>query len=279
VKYLIAAVAVGALSALSAASCARSSGEDAGAFQWTNELPAGAVVHLRDGAGDIVVKRSAGQSVQVSGSRRWRRGRASDIKFVVNQVGNDYYVCAMWQGSGKCASDGYRGRHFNGFLTMFSLFHRSSDASADFTAEIPANVVVDAKTSNGSVHVDGISAGVTAHTTNGTIQASNVSGPLALSTTNGDVRLSTDALSDADAVSLTTTNGTIRAELPPKLEGAFDLSVVNGMVRTDLPLASFGKGRPGRHFQGQIGTSTRVVKMRAVNGNVSVVTRAVPATH
>ena len=51
------------------------------------------------------------------------------------------------------------------------------------------------------------------------------------------------------------------------------------MVRTDLPLASSGKGRPGRRFQGQIGSLTRVVKMRAVNGNVSLVTRGAPATH
>jgi hypothetical protein len=271
-------IAVFAVAAVAATACSRSRGEDR-AFEWANQLPAGAVLHLRDGAGDIVIKRSADQSVQVSGSRRWRRGRSSDVKFVVNQVGNDYYVCAMWQGSGKCGSNGYRGRQMGGFLTMFSLFHRHSDATADFIAEIPANVVVDAKTSDGSVRIDGMTAGVTAHTTNGTIQASNVAGPLALSTTNGDVRLSTDALADADAVSLTTTNGTIRAELPPTLEGAFDLSVVNGMVRTDLPLASSGKGRPGRRFQGQIGSLTRVVKMRAVNGNVSLVTRGAPATH
>lgn len=277
-KHRIAFFTVAALTALAATGCSRP-GQDERAFQWTSDLPAGAVVHLRDGAGGITVKRSENQSVQVSGSRRWHRGHASDIKFVVNQVGNDYYVCAMWHGSGKCGSNGYRGRQTGGFLTMFSLFHRTSDASADFTAEIPANVVVDARTANGSVQIDGMSAGVTAHTTNGTVQASNVSGPLALSTTNGDVRLSTDALADADTVSLTTTNGTIRAELPSKLEGAFDLSVVNGMVRTDLPLESSGKGRPGRHFQGQIGTSTRVVKMRAVNGNVSVITRATPTTH
>ncbi|HTE45359.1 MAG TPA: DUF4097 family beta strand repeat-containing protein [Gemmatimonadaceae bacterium] len=274
-KYPIAFVAV---AALVAAACSRP-GEDERAFQWTSQLPAGAVVHLRDGAGDIAVKRAEGQSVQISGSRRWRRGHSNDIKFTVNQVGNDYYVCAMWRGSGKCGSSGYRGRQTNSFLTMFSLFHRNSDASADFTAEIPANVVVDARTSNGSVQIDGMSAGVTAHTTNGTVNASNVSGPLALSTTNGDVRLTTDVLADADPVSLSTTNGTIRAELPPKLEGAFDLSVVNGLVRTDLPLESTGKGRPGRHFLGQIGALTRVVKVRAVNGNVSVVTRATPVTH
>jgi len=36
---------------------------------------------------------------------------------------------------------------------MFSLFHRGNDASADFVAEIPANVVVDARTTLGSARM------------------------------------------------------------------------------------------------------------------------------
>lgn len=266
--------------AVAATACSRSrSVQEDNAFQWTNQLPAGAVVHLRDGTGDITVRRAAGQTVLVNGTRRWRRGRSSDIKFAVNQVGNDYYVCAMWSGSGKCGAKGYHGRQTGGLLTMFSLFHRTTDASADFIAEIPANVVVDAKTANGSVHVDGASAGVTALTSNGTITASNVSGPLMLKTTNGDVRLSTDSMADADSIHLTTTNGTIHAELPASMQGAFDLSVMNGSVRSDLPLQATSKSRVGQHLAGQIGASTRIVKMRTMNGNVSVVARRTPASH
>jgi hypothetical protein len=277
VKHRLALPLVAAL-ALAAAACSRPVQENH-AFQWTNQLPAGAVVHLRDGTGDITVRRSAGQNVLVNGTSRWRRGRSSDIHFSVNQVGNDYYVCAMWSASGRCGEKGYHGRQTGGFLTMFSLFHRTTDASADFIAEIPANVVVDAKTANGSVHVDGASAGVTALTSNGTITASNVSGPLMLKTTNGDVRLSTDSLADADSVHLTTTNGTIHAELPAGTQGAFDLSVMNGRVQSDLPVPSASKSRAGQHLAGQIGASTRVVKMRTMNGNVSVVARRIPASH
>jgi DUF4097 and DUF4098 domain-containing protein YvlB len=162
---------------------------------------------------------------------------------------------------------------------MFSLFHRGSDASADFVAEIPANAEVDASTTIGSVQVDGMTSGVTAHTTRGTVQASNVAGPLALSTSTGNIRLSTDSLSASDEVRLTTTNGTIQAELPPNLDGNFDLSVANGSVRSDLAVPSSSSSRRGRHLQGQIGSSTRVVKMRAVNGTVTVHTRSAPATH
>jgi hypothetical protein len=268
-------LAIAAVALLATAAC-RGPGQDE-SFRWANNLPAGAIVHLRSGSGDIQVRRATGQQLVVNGSRRWRKGRASDIKFAVNQIGNEYYFCAMWSGSGKCGDGPYRGKSTGGFLTMFSLFHRSSDASADFVAEIPANVVVDARTTNGSLQIDGVSAGVTARTTNGGVTASNVSGPLTLATVNGDVRLSADSLSQSDSIHLTTNNGSVHAELPPGLEGNFDLSTVNGVVRSDIPVPASPKGRSGRRFTGQIGASTRVVKMRSLNGTVSVVSRG--ATH
>jgi len=265
--------------ASAAAACSRPGTEER-AFQWATDLPAGAVVHLRDGVGDIVVRRATGQTVQVNGSKQWRRSRRSDIRFVVTQSGNDYYVCAMWRASGKCGASGYRGRQTNSFLTMFSLFRRGSDASADFVAEIPANVVVDARTTLGSVQIDGLASGVTARSSNGTVQASNVSGPVSLTTTNGNVELTTtDALSSSDDIHLSTTNGMIRAELPANIDGKFDLSVVNGAVQSDLDLPASPRSRQGRHLQGQIGSSTRVVKMRAISGMVTVRTRATPVTH
>jgi hypothetical protein len=161
---------------------------------------------------------------------------------------------------------------------MFSLFHRSTDAAANLVAELPANVSVDAKTSTGSVKVDGISGGVAAHTVNGNVEATNVSGPLSLESTNGNVRLSADTLSARDPINVSTRNGTIRAELPANTEGSFDLSVVNGTLRSDLPLAN-PSGRMARHLQGQIGSSSRVVKMRSMNGGVFVTTRASGASH
>jgi len=233
------------------------------------------VLHLRDGSGNITVRSGGSSSAAVvTGTRRWRRGRARDIRFTVTQQGNDYYICAMWRGSGKCGASGYRGRQTGSLLTMFSLFHRNSDAAADFVAEVPSNVVVDAKTTNGSVRVDGLSAGVTARTTNGLVDASNVSGPLNLTTVNGNVRLTIASLSESDPVHVTTTNGTIRAELPANIQGMFDLSVMNGVVRSDFDFPTLARTRGGRHIQGQLGTSTRMVKMRSTNGAVTIISRS-----
>jgi DUF4097 and DUF4098 domain-containing protein YvlB len=268
---------VAALALVSVAACSRPGSDDA--FKWVEELGPGAVLHIRDGAGDIVVRRAEGQTATITGSRRWKRSRAKDVKFVVTRSGNDYYVCAMWRASGKCGNGKYNGRQTNTFLSMFSLFHRSSDASADFVAEVPANVVVDARTTIGTVEVDGMASGVTAQSTSGGVNAINVSGPLSLSTTNGDVRLVTDSLSPSGTIDLSTRRGRILAELPQNVEGTFDLSVMSGSIRNDLGLTQAPRSRTGRHFQGQIGSSTRSVKMRVGTGSVSVVTRSAPSTH
>lgn len=245
-------------------------------FQWSGELPAGTVVHIRDGAGSIKVSRASGQQAVVRGYRSWRRSRWSDVNFVVENRGGEYYLCAMWRNSGTCDRS-YRGRNTSSLLTVFSLFHRSSDASADFEASLPANVVVDVQTNLGSIEVHGLTAGVTARALNGTVRASSVSGPLSLASINGDVRLSADSLSPTDPVRLTTVNGSVHAELPAATEGSFDLRTTNGIVRSDLPLAAqAGRGVP-RHLTGQIGAATRSVRLQTTNGEVVLTARGANA--
>ena len=266
-------IAVLAVVAVAASACSRA-GVDDRAFQWSSDIPAGAVVHLRSGAGSIEVRPATGQSISVNGSRRWNRGRASDVHFVVNHSGSDYYVCAMWRNSGNCGASGYRGRNTGGFLAMFSLFHRTTDATADFVAEIPANVMIDAKTSNGSVKIDGMAAGVTALTSNGDVKAMNVAGPLRLSTSNGDIRLSSDAISATDSINVSTKNGSIEAEFPREHRGQ-----LRPVRRQRVACGATSRwprratGRVGQHLQGQIGQSPRLVKMRSLNGSVVVTSR------
>jgi hypothetical protein len=260
-----------AAAALASAACSHA-GSNGNAFNQTDVLQTGTVLHIRNGAGDIRVVRGSGPNVTMHASTSWRRGRESDIRFITQQHGNDYYVCAMWRNSGRCDGN-YRGRSTGGFLTMFSLFHRNSDAVADFTVEIPPNIAVDAHTTLGSLDIQGANAGVRGYTVNGTIRASNVSGPMTLTTTNGDVRVSADSLGPNDSVKLMTTNGSVHAQLPRGVEGNFDLSTINGSVRSDIPLEDAGNSVVGRHLAGQVGNAVRSLRMRAINGEVIVATK------
>lgn len=275
-KRRIGFLAVAASLALAATACSRGGMDNGPAFKWTTPLPAGAVLHIRNGSGGIDVQPATDSNVTVTAGRRWKRGHAGDIRFVVTQAGKDYYVCAMWSNSGRCGERGYRGKNTGGLLTMFSLFHRTTDAVAEFVARVPPGVTIDARTSTGSVKVYGTNAGVVARSVNGNVTVFDVSGPMDLSTTNGNVELSADSLADADSIRLTTTNGGIHAELPATLQGNFDLSTVNGAVHSDLPIT--GTKKRGR-LQGQIGSSSRAVKMRAVNGTVTVVAHPAAGSH
>ncbi len=264
-----------------AAGCSHG-GSNERAWESSLDIPPGATVHIRSGAGDITVRQSPAATPRVANltaSVEWRRGRSSDVSFQVNREGDQYYVCAMWKNSGHCGSNGYHGSSSGGFLEMFALFHHSADASANIVAQLPADVVVDAKTTNGSVDVEGVSSGLVAKTVNGTVTAVHVSGPMTLSTSNGNVRLSMDVVGAADSIHLATGNGRITAELPHGIDGDFDLSVRNGAVRTDLPFNNDKADRRGRTLRGQIGTSNRVVRMKVGNGSVSVTTKAAATSH
>jgi hypothetical protein len=263
--------------ALATTACSRAGSDDA--FHWAQQLPAGAVLHLLDGSGAITVRRAPDASVAVAGSRQWRRGRASDVSFTVTQSGSDYYVCAMWRGSGRCDARGYRGAQTWSWRTMFAIVGRRTDTRADFVVQVPANVKVDARTVSGTVDVDGTLSGVYAKSVNGDVRASHVSGPIVLLATNGNITFAADSLGAADSVRLDTKNGMVHAELPANLEGNFDLAAVNGSVNTNIPVHAADGHRYMNRVVGQVGTSQRVVRVRALNGNAQVVTRGIPDSH
>jgi len=254
-----------AVATFAAAGCSRTTVND-NAFSWSDTIPAGATLHLRDGTGSITVHAAGNHTALVRGAVRSRRGRLKDVTFAVNRDGTDYFICAMWRNSGRCDATGYRSSTSRPWWTIFSLFRHGSDAAANLTVDLPAGTRLDARTTNGIVTVDGATAGVTAHAVNGGVHVSDVSGPLMLATINGDVRLTNASLAPSDSVHLSTVNGAVRAELPKNLDGQFDISVTNGVVRTELAMPGLSTSR--RRITGQVGSSDRVVRVHTVNGAV-----------
>jgi hypothetical protein len=257
--------------------CSRRTVEKPEAFSWTDQLPSGSSLHIRNGAGEITVLPADDSILRVVGGKRWRRGRERDIQFQVTRRGdaNDVYVCAMWRASGRCAETGYRGKRTDTFLSHFSLFSRTTDATASLVVHVPPGIAVDAKTTNGTVTIRGVHAGVTARSVVGSITALGVGGggPVTLATTSGSIRLRVDSLSGTDTIEATTVNGAVNASLPPNVEGTFDLSTVSGRVRSEFPL-SVSHGRRFNTAGGQIGSALRLIKFHTVNGSVAVVKTA-----
>ena len=258
---------------LAALGCHSSARENPDAFSWSTRLQPGQTVHIRDGEGNITVATTPSSDLRVRASKRWRRGREQDIQFQVRSHGSDVFVCAMWRASGTCDATHYRGKRTESFLSFLSLFHRSTDASASFTVEVPAGIAVDARTTTGDVSVTGVHAGVSARTTNGAVTASGVAGPLALASLNGDIQVAVDSLGAADSIRANTTNGSVRATVPSTLDGHIELSTLNGDAHSDFPVSAVAN-RARHTYAGDIGTSPRLIRLRTVNGSVALVRTA-----
>jgi len=127
---------------------------------------------------------------------------------------------------------------------------RGSTPSANYTIRVPKDVEVFAKSTNGSVRVNGTRGPVEARTTNGNVEVGDVSGDVDAHTTNGKIELenitgyirarttnSSVYLRNVKSsrVNASTTNGGIRAEIELDEDGKYDFSTTNGNIRVTIP--------------------------------------------
>jgi hypothetical protein len=253
--------------AVVAMGCGRREHTVADAFRWSEPLPEGATIHLRNTNGTIRVRPTSESAPKVVGAKRWRFGRERDIQFVANRIGNDVYVCAVWRSSGRCDEEGYR---FSS-RRMFRFFgiRWGTDARATLTVDLPAGVKVDARTTSGSLDIQGARAGGNASTVNGSIVLKEAAGSFALSSVNGGITAAIDSLADHDTLSFETVNGSVRANLPRDYDGAVSLSTVNGGVRTDFPITTTGSFSR-RKLVGKVGESSQLLRVQTVNGGITL---------
>ena len=249
--------------------CGRRAHDSPDAFRWEAELEPGTTIHLRTGSGRIDVIPGLSRMARVSGATHWV-GRNDPIRFAWKRDGDEIYLCALRSSRGDCDEGGSSFGDDHSWLDIFSLFkHRSTDAAASFHVELPSAVKVDARTMNGSISLAGVTGGVDARTVNGSINISHVSGPIEAKATNGSIAATVDSLGDDDPVVLEGVNGSMTAVLPADLEADVQLSTVNGGIRSDFAVTT--EGQLSKHrLRGQIGSSSRDVVLKTVNGNVAL---------
>ena len=268
---IVAASLVGA--ALCVGGCHREATERPDAFSWSEELAPGTTLHLRTTNGSVTVRGSAEPRAHVQGSKRWRRGRERDVRFVVARDGHDVYVCAIWRRrGGRCGDERYRPSPPR-WVQMFGLLRRRSDMAASLDVALPAGVRVDASTVNGQLTITEASGDIRAETINGDIRASTIGGGLQLKTVNGSIRARAAALDKDAPVELESVNGSVVAEVPSPLDADVSLATVNGHISTDFPLAVTGS-QSKRKLNGTLGAGGRPVKLTTVNGSVELKSRS-----
>jgi hypothetical protein len=176
-------------------------GEAADEWTRTYSLPAGGRLEILNNNGAIEATGTTGQQVVVRAERRVRAGVEATAQDFLNTVEMREQVAPDHVRIETIASE----RELRGF--------GRAQLQVRYVVQVPANVAVSFRTSNGPIRLENLSGPVNAATTNGAVQAD-------LSGVGGDVALAT-------------TNGGIRLDIPPAAKATLDASCVNGGINID----------------------------------------------
>ena len=146
----------------------------------------------------------------------------------------------------------------------------------EWTIKVPKGVIVDLRTVNGGVRINGLSGEVHAKTTNGGVKGSNVSGSIIeASSVNGGIEFDLSGSLDANAtVDLETVNGGVEVSLPASSKATISARAVNGGVRvndldvqrTEEPTSFDSK----RRLEGALNGGGAKITISTTNGGVRI---------
>jgi hypothetical protein len=248
--------------ALPAAGQPRQSGDN---FNWSGRIPAGRWIKVKNLNGGITVDQTSGDQVEVVGTKRWRKGDPSVVRFETKKFGSggeNVVVCALWGERSSCDENNYDSRG--------ERSTRNNDVVVDFQVRVPNGVKVWVETVNGAVSVTGATSEVTAGTVNGEVDVSTTGGPVNATNVNGNVKARMGRVDPDANMKFETVNGSVIVDFTGDFGGDVDLQTVNGSLFTNFEMTVSGRLDP-KHLRAHIGKAGGPrIKLETVNGNVEL---------
>ena len=142
--------------------------------------------------------------------------------------------------------------------------------SVSFEVMAPAQHGLTLRTKNGGISVTGVHADIDMETVNGGIKLSDVNGEVRGRTNNGGVQI--DLSGDSwigQGLDVQTHNGGVRLSVPDGYSAHLEAGTTNGGLRCDFPVTV--QGTLGKDLSADLGRGGVPLKIRTVNGGVSVV--------
>ena len=237
-------------------------------FSWSGKIPAGRWIRIRNLNGGITVGAASGDNVEVTATKRWRRGDPAVVRFETKKFGpgeESVVICALWGERSSCDDRNYDTRG-----DRDDRRSRNNDVGVDFRVLVPKGVKVGVNTINGAVIVDGATAEVDAATVNGELEVNTSGGPVNATNVNGGVRARLGRL-DSDAnMEFTTVNGSVVVEFGGEFGADVDLQTVNGSLNTNFEMTVSGRLDP-KHLRAHIGKPGGPrIRLETVNGSVEL---------
>ncbi len=76
-------------------------------FKWSGPIAAGNWVNVHDLNGSVTVGAASGSEVQVTATKRWRRGDPATVRIEAKKIGENVVICALWGERATCDEHGY----------------------------------------------------------------------------------------------------------------------------------------------------------------------------
>jgi DUF4097 and DUF4098 domain-containing protein YvlB len=146
---------------------------------------------------------------------------------------------------------------------------RYSHWSVSYEVYVPRKMDLDAETSNGGVHVDGVEGRMQLRAVNGGISIRNAAGDVRAETTNGGVTAElTGTTWKGQGLDLETTNGGVVLDIPRGYNAELETGTVNGGMNIDFPITV--QGSIGRRINTRLGAGGPRVRAITTNGGVRI---------
>jgi hypothetical protein len=206
--------------------------QDRNDFNWHRALAAGKTIEIVGINGAIFAEGTSGREVEVRATKRARKSDVASVTFEVVEHANGVTICAMYPSDGRRENEcleGGKGRMNN----------RNNDVEVEWTVKVPAGVELAARTVNGRVEAQGLTAPAYARTVNGSISIETTSWADA-STVNGSITARMGRADWDGSMDFSTVNGGITLYLPSSASFEVSASNVNGGMSTDFPLTIRG---------------------------------------
>lgn len=138
-----------------------------------------------------------------------------------------------------------------------------------YRIEAPSRQNVSLGSSNGSVTLTGLTGTLRADTSNGSVHASDLSGDVKLNTSNGSLQISLAGASwNGAGLDATTSNGSLKVEMPRDYSAHLDARTGNGSLNIDRPVTI--TGRIGREIVTDLGKGGATLRLRTSNGSLNI---------
>jgi hypothetical protein len=235
-------------------------------WTWKERVAAGGAVEIRNVNGAIAAEAASGPEVEVTVTKKARKGNPDDLKIEVVRHAGGVTICAVYptaEGSppNECKPGGGRMNVPSGF-----------EVSAAFTVKLPAGLRFQGRTVNGGITASALGGDADLTTVNGSIESS-ASGQVRAKTVNGSVTAKMGRTDWSGELSLQTVNGSVTVELPASASTEVEGGTVNGSIESDFGLEVTGKWGP-KKVSGRIGSGGRTLNVKAVNGSIELRKRA-----